>query len=130
MSEQELLAHIVRLEQRRLSAGTVNLLLTPEVEMEFILVRQLGWAPKQERRVLAEIQEMRDLYYLDMERLHSLASRPALLNFLQQAAEDIEDDDRMHGLVGDLALVARLQRLRFSHEQLLLGEVEFEEAQP
>lgn len=129
MSEQDLLAHIVRLEQRQLSAGSVKVLSMPSIDMEFILVRHLGWAPKQEMRVRAEIQEMRDLHRLGMLRLHSLLTRPALLNFLQQAAEDIEDDDQMHGLVGDLALVARLQRLRFSHEQLLLGEVEFEEVQ-
>jgi len=128
MSKQDLLAHIVRLEQRHLSAGTVSVLSMPAIEMEFILVRHLGWAPKQEMHVRAEVQEMRDLHHLNMERLHSLASRPALLNFLQQAAEDIEDDDQMHGLVGDLALVARLQRLRYSHERLVLGEVEFEEA--
>lgn len=130
MSEQELLAHIVRLEQRHLCVGTVEVLGMPTVDMDSLVQLHLGWSSKQERRVLADLAEVRDLHRLGMLRLHSLLTRPALLNFLQQAAEDIEDDDRMSGLVGDLALVARLQRLRYSHERLVLGEVEFEEVQP
>lgn len=137
MNRHDLLAHIVRLEQRRLSPGTLAVLTMPDSVIETQLQRQLSWSPAGAAAVRAKLNEMRGLDYLGMARLHCLSSRPVLMNFLYMAAEDlafdlevasscstVTIDDLSHGFAGDLALIQRLHRLRCEYEDLVGVEAE------
>lgn len=131
MSGHDLLAHIVRLEQRKLSSGTLAVFALPDEVIAVQAQRQLSWSPSQAARVWADLIELRELQRLGMVRLHCLAARPALLNFLHAAAEDIALDplaaescsavaldELSHGLAGDLALLERLLKLRYEYEDI------------